>query len=57
MKAIVKSVEYGIVTVRVRRNDKDETVFNAHFDVKVGDAIEVKRQVNNPYLVRVQEGS
>ena len=55
MIATVTSVENGIVRARVRRNHRDEGLYNRHYDLKVGDRVEVKRQTNNPYLVRVEE--
>ena len=55
MIATVTSVENGIVRARVRRNSRDEGLYNRHYDLKVGDRVEVKRQTNNPFLVRVEE--
>lgn len=57
MIAIVKKVEDGRVTALVRRNHRTETLEGRHDDLKVGDRVEVKRVVNNPYLVRVKDGT
>ena len=43
-------------TARVRRNKRSEQIDHYHrppeaADLKIGDRIEVERQVNNPYLV------
>jgi ferredoxin-NADP reductase len=45
--------ENGIVRVTVRRNNNSEGLYGLHTDLRVGDKVEVKRVVNNPYLVRV----
>jgi len=60
MKATVISIsaENGAVRAIVCRNHKSEGVYCSKFgdndDLKVGDKIEVTRQINNPYLVRVK---
>jgi hypothetical protein len=56
MKAKVTSVEYGKVRVIVRRNHREEGLRGIHADLSVGDVVEVVRQVNNPYLIRVTNG-
>ena len=55
MKATVVSNDEGKVRVRVRRSGTTCTLFKHHHDLKPGDRVEVRRQVNNPYLVRVTE--
>jgi len=52
MIATVASIEDGKITVRVRRNSHVETLYRRHNDLSVGDRIEVKRQTNNPFLIR-----
>lgn len=54
MLATVKKIQDGQVDCRVRRNCRNERLYRLHFDLKIGDKIEVKRTPNNPYLVRVQ---
>jgi hypothetical protein len=54
MIAVVKSTDDGIVKALVRRNTREETLYGRHYDLKRGDKVEVVRQTNNPYLVRVQ---
>ena len=52
---IIKIADRHIYAV-VRRNRRTEILDGGqdrHPDIKVGDKIEVKRVVNNPYLVRV----
>lgn len=55
MKATVIRIEDGIARVRVRRSSRDETLYNRHYDLKIGDIVECKRQTNNPYPVRITE--
>lgn len=55
MQATVVRTEDGRVDVRVRRGYRLERLDRLHFDLRVGDAIEVKRVPNNPYLVRKPE--
>jgi hypothetical protein len=43
----------GFLTVRVRRNQRDEQVYDRHPAVLVGQCVEVKRQANHPYLLFV----
>jgi hypothetical protein len=57
MIATVTSVNEGRegrVQAIVRRNHRSETLYGSHFDLKVGDRVEVVRKTNNPYLVRVE---
>ena len=51
MQATVTRIDDGIVTVRVRRASRSEQLHKRHTDLKVGDKVEVIRQVNNPYLL------
>lgn len=44
----------GIIQARVRRAYYCESLQGRHYDLKVGDRVEVVRKTNNPYLVRVQ---
>ena len=53
MIAIVTRVEGGKISAIVRRGHRVETLYLRHDDLQVGDRVEVRRQVNNPYLVRV----
>ena len=53
MQATVIKNEEGIVTVRVRRSSAVNILWLHHKDLTVGDKVEVRRVVNNPYLVRV----
>ena len=53
MQATVVQVESGKITVIVRRGFRREVLDRHHNDLRVGDHIEVKRQRNNPYLIRV----
>ena len=59
MQATVTTIS-PVVKARVRRGYQDETIqvpkhciFHPDRGFKVGDKIEVRRQVNNPYLVFV----
>ena len=54
-QATVTSSKLGLVAVRVRRNPRQELLQGRHTDLFVGDRIEVKRIVNNPYLVFVHK--
>jgi hypothetical protein len=54
MQATVVKVEDGKVTAIGRRSSRPELLHHRHYDLKVGDKVEVKRVTNNPYLVRVQ---
>ena len=54
MIATVVSIEDGNINVRVRRNSHVETLHHRHNDLSVGDRIEVKRQTNNPFLIRIK---
>jgi hypothetical protein len=53
MQATVTKVDNQYVRAIVRRNYRDEAVQGKQPDLKVGDKIQVRRQVNNPFLVRV----
>lgn len=55
MVAIVKRITDNQVDVRVRRNCDNERLQGRHADLSVGDRVNVKRQINNPYLVRVPD--
>jgi hypothetical protein len=52
MQATVIRINEGRVEVRVRRSSRVETLSKRYDDLKVGDKVEVTRQVNNPFLVR-----
>lgn len=54
MIAIVKRVEDGKVTAIVRRGYREETLEHKHFDLELGDRVEVVRRTNNLYLIRVE---
>ncbi len=54
MTATVTRVIDGIADVRIRRGN-DSTLYGRHYDLKQGDTVTVKRQANNPYLVRILE--
>ena len=55
MKAEVMGVDQnkGQVVVNVRRASRFEILDGVHHDLHKGDKVEVRRQANNPYLVRV----
>ena len=56
MRATVVSIEDGRIYVIVRRGHRREVLdrrYSNHPDLHVGDQLEVLRQTNNPYLVRV----
>ena len=55
MKAQVIRVSDGAVTVRVNRSGKVNDLYQRNYDLRVGDTVIVKRQVNNPYLVFVEK--
>ena len=52
MQATVIKNEEGIVTVRVRRSGKVDRLHKRHYNLEPGMDLEVRRQVNVPYLVR-----
>jgi len=57
MKAKVITNEAGKVTVKINRGYKLEILdvsYNESLTFKIGDVVEVKRVVNNPYLVVVK---
>jgi len=54
MLAIVKEINGTRVRVVVRRGHTLETLQGLHPDLKLGCRVEVKRQTNNPYLIRVR---
>ena len=55
MKAKVISASDGVIRVSIRRTYYNtQELYNLHYDLKVGDTVEVHRQVNNPYLVRTE---
>ncbi len=53
MQAKVISNVDGITDVIVRRSLNRRTLYGRHYDLHVGDKVTVKRQTNNPCLVRV----
>ena len=53
MIAIVQKNQAGNVTVIVRRGHREETLYGHHVDLRPRDRVEVVRQANNPYLIRV----
>ena len=54
MIAIVKYIDaHGLADVLVRRNHSRERLQGLHPDLRLGDRVEVKRERNNPYLIRV----
>ena len=53
MQATVVKTKDGTITVRARRGYRAEQLHSYYADLKVGDKIEVIRQPNNPYLVRI----
>ena len=53
MIAIVTRAEGGKISAIVRRGHRAEVLYLHHSDLQVGDRVEVRRQANNPYLVRV----
>jgi len=55
MKATVVKNEFGKVRVIVRRNFNSEPLYRINHELKVGDVVQVKRQVNNPYLILVEK--
>ena len=55
MNAKVIKVSDGVVTVRVNRSSKVNDLYHRNYDLRVGDTVIVKRQVNNPYLVFVEK--
>ena len=54
MQATVIGNVSGKVSVRVRRSSTPETLYRLHPDLKVGQRVEVKREVNNPFVVFVR---
>lgn len=55
MIAIVQYIQAGVVTVEVRRGHRLEMLSGRHDDLRPRDRVEVVRQTNNPYLVRVDK--
>lgn len=55
MQAKVISVTDGKVLVQVRRSADRRHLFTRELELRVGDRVEVKRQVNNPYLIFVRK--
>lgn len=55
MKATVVKNEFGKVRVIVRRNFNSEPLYRINHELKVGDVVQVKRQVNNPYLILIEK--
>ncbi len=54
MQATVIEAHEGMIWVRVGRNTAEEQLDYRQYDLNVGDIIEVKRVVNNPFLTRVK---
>lgn len=57
MIATVTQIQNGCVKVRTRRNYVEETLEvspTTARDLRVGDRLEVKRIVNNPYIVFIR---
>jgi hypothetical protein len=57
MQATVLNTSEGVVRVRVHRSSKTESLYERkhgdNADLRVGDKVEVRRQTNNPYLIRM----
>ena len=52
MRAKVIAIEDGNIRVSIRRAYYTQELDKRYFDLRIGEMIEVHRQINNPYLVR-----
>lgn len=57
MLATVVKIHNGHIDVMVRRGHRVERLDrpDQSMDLRIGDKVEVRRQVNNPYLIRVRD--
>jgi len=57
MKATVISIDDTGLKRLSTRNESSVGLWESrkHTDLKVGDVIQVRRQTNNPYLIRIEE--